>query len=244
MVDIADRASIHESGDRAFALTELEFRDGESDDTITFEGVASVVDKPYTVRDQFGEFTETIRSGAFNKTLKDSKADVALFVNHQRMAIPLATRSSGTLQLRATPDLAVSATLNARRHDVQDVREAVRDKVLPQMSIGMKVPKARDEWNDSYTERTIHELILGETSIVWQGANTLTSGSMRSLDELIAELPTDLTSDELRRAIAAFEARLEEVEPAGEDEGPTEEMVALFAEQIAMMQDVGAKVHA
>lgn len=217
MPDISERAT-RGAEERSFAFADIECRDNEADDTVTFEGVASVVDKPYTVRDQFGEFQETIRAGAFNKTLRDSKADVALFVNHQRTAIPLATRSSGTLELRANPDLAVLATLNGRRHDVQDVREAVRDKVLPQMSIGMRVPKARDEWNDDYSERTIHELILGEASIVWQGANTLTSSSVRSLDEVIAELPSDITADELRRAITHLESLLPVPELRGDEE--------------------------
>ena len=77
---------------RNFTFTECEFRADSGGDGLIFEGVASVVDTPYTVRDMFGEFTETIRAGAFNKTLKDGKADVALFVNHDTRALPLATR--------------------------------------------------------------------------------------------------------------------------------------------------------
>lgn len=205
-MNIDQRQELHRSGERSFDLTEIEFRD-DNDDAVTFEGVASVVDKPYTVRDQFGEFTETIAAGAFNKTLRDSKADVALFVNHQTSAIPLATRSSGSLQLRATPDLSVVATMNPRRHDVQDVREAVKDKILPQMSIGFQVPRNRDTWNDDWTERTIHEVRLAETSIVWQGANHLTTAAVRSLDELLEELPDDIGPAELRRAMAVLAQR-------------------------------------
>ena len=57
--------------ERHFDMADFEFRD-EGSNGFTFEGVASVVDAPYQVRDAFGEFTETISAGAFNKTLRDS----------------------------------------------------------------------------------------------------------------------------------------------------------------------------
>jgi uncharacterized protein len=174
------------------------------------------------VRDQFGEFTETITAGAFNKTLRDSKADVALFINHNHQGIPLATRGAGTLKLAADPHLRVSAALDPARPDVQTIRSAVTRGEMSQMSIGFTVPKARDKWNDDMSERMIKEVVLFETSIVWRGANPHTTSSMRSLDDLMASLDDiEMTEDELRRAIAAFEARLPQPEP----------LVDLFAER-------------
>lgn len=205
---IADRGAGHQV--RYYAITDFEFRD-DSTDGFTFEGVASVVDAPYTVRDQFGEFTETIASGAFNKTLRDRKADVALFVNHQHQGIPLATRSAGTLGLVVDPNLRVSASLDPARPDVQNIRSAVTRGEMRQMSIGFTTPKdaRKDRWNDDMTERTITELNLIETSIVWRGANPLTSGVMRSFDEFVESFTDiDMTDDEVRRAIAALESRL------------------------------------
>jgi HK97 family phage prohead protease len=199
---------------RHYDLTDFEFREG-GDNGYTFEGVASVVDAPYTVHDMFGTFTETIAAGAFTKTLRDSKADVALFINHDHKGIPLATRSAGTLRLVADPDLRVSAELDPARSDVQNLRSAVTRGEMRQMSIGFTVPKARDKWNDDMTEREIKEVQLIETSIVWRGANPLTSGGMRSLDEFMESLTNiDMTEDEIRRAIAAFEARLPDDLPA------------------------------
>lgn len=191
---------------RSYEISDFEFRD-DSSDGFTFEGVASVVDTPYTVRDAFGEFTETIRSGAFNKTLRDSKADVALFVNHNTMAMPLATRSSGSLTLSADPHLRVVARLNPERHDVQDLRHAVNDGEMRQMSIGFRVPKARDSWSEDYSERTISEVILSETSVVWRGASPTTTAAMRSLDDILADFD-NYDEDELRRIIAACESRI------------------------------------
>jgi HK97 family phage prohead protease len=195
---------------RHYDITDFEFRDDGSDG-FTFEGVASVVDTPYTVRDPWGEFTETIAAGAFNKTLRDSKADVALFINHDHQGIPLATRGAGTLKLTADPDLRVRAELDPARSDVQNLRSAVSRGEMRQMSIGFTVPrdKGKDVWNDDMTERTIRELSLFETSVVWRGANPHTTTSMRSLDDLLASMDdVDMTEDEVRRAVAFFEARM------------------------------------
>ena len=197
---------------RHFNLTDFEFRD-DGATGFRFEGVASVVDAPYSVRDQWGEYTETIRSGAFNKTLRDSKADVALFVNHNVAGVPLATRGAGTLSLSADPNLRVGADLDPARPDVQVIRSAVTRGEMSQMSIGFFVPKARDKWNDDRTERTISEVQLVETSIVWRGANPLTSGSMRSVDQFMESLTDiEMSEDEVRRAIAALELRLPAIE--------------------------------
>ena len=194
---------------RSYKIADFEFRDDTEGDGFTFEGVASVVDTPYTVRDRWGEFTETIRAGAFNKTLKDSGADVALFVNHQHQSVPLATRSAGTLNLSADPDLRVVASLDRERPSVLDVRSAVTRGEMRQMSIGFTVPKARDNWNDDMSEREISEVALLETSIVWKGANPHTSGSMRSLDEFMASLvDVEMDADEIRRAVTFFTDRL------------------------------------
>ena len=228
--NICDRALVR-SAVRSYEMTEFEFRD-DGPTGVTFEGVASVVDTPYTVRDQWGTFTETITVGAFNKTLRDSKADVALYVNHDTRALPLASRfadgDNGRLELSADPNLRVVAHLNPARPSVQEVRHAVADGQARQMSIGFQVPKdaKKDVWNDDFTDRQIRELMLHETSIVWKGASPTTSGAIRTLDEWLESL-TDVEMDEaeLRRAIATFEARLPEVpvEP--------EPVVNLFAER-------------
>ncbi len=207
MHTLEDRATDRSVQHRSYDISQFEFRD-EGSTGFTFEGVASVVDTPYTVRDMMGEFTETIRAGAFNKTLRDSKADVALFVNHDTRAKPLATRSSGRLVLTADPHLRVTAQLNPERHDVQDLRHAVQDGEMRQMSIGFQVPKARDSWSNDYTERTISEVILSETSIVWRGASPTTTAQMRSFDEIVAEFGEHADPEELRRMIALLESRL------------------------------------
>lgn len=212
MPDIADRALIAPTlQHRSFDLTSFEFRDGESDG-FTFEGVASVVDKPYQVRDMFGTFDETIREGAFNKSLKDgtkkAASDVFMFVNHRHADVPMASRNAGTLKLSTDPNLRAWATLDPARSDVVIARSAVMRGEMTQMSIGFTVNKSRDEWNADFTERTIHEVNLKEVSIVPIGANPYTSASMRSFDEFMdtLKLMDDLTSDDVERAISYFES--------------------------------------
>jgi HK97 family phage prohead protease len=201
--DIADRAT-RPLENRDFP-TAWEIRaDNNADGPVTFEGIASMVDTPYTVRDMFGEFTETITRGAFNRTLKQ-KADVRLLVNHE--GVPLARTKSGTLRLSADPNLRAVSELDPKNPDVQRVQSAVGRGDLDQMSIGMRVKD--QEWNEDYTERTIREIELFDVSVVTFPASPTTSASLRSIDELLTEL-ADLELDEadLRRAIVELEKRL------------------------------------
>lgn len=220
-MDISARATPGVTITRSFEFTECEFRDDGPNGWVTFEGVASVVDTPYTVRDSYGEFTETIKAGAFDKTLSELKQraakgrqhDVALFINHDYRGLPLATVSSGNLDISATPHLNMRAFLNPARPSVQEARHAVADGQARQMSIGFSVPnKSRDVWNEGYTERSIHELKLTEGSIVWQGASPTTTGNVRSFGEFMRAITdTDMTKDEMRRVVKTLERRFSDV---------------------------------
>jgi len=198
----SDRAMAYlASSYREFDLMSVECRDSASGDGFTFEGVASVVDMPYEVHDQFGTFTETIRAGAFSKSLKDSKTDVALYVNHRHADVPMASTRAKTMTLTADPHLRALASLDSARSDVVIARSAVTRGELPQMSIGFTVNKARDDWNPDFTERIIREVNLMEVSIVRQGANPHTAASMRSIDELLDADASTWSEAEVRRAI-------------------------------------------
>lgn len=236
-MDITARADAH-SGiiHRSFAFEDIELRDGDDDAPgFHFEGVASVVDAPYTVRDQWGEFSETIRAGAFDKTLaeverrskKNTSEDVALFVNHRHLDVPMASTAGDTLRLTADPHLRVAADLDPERSDVIIARSALRRQELREMSIGFMVPKPRDEWNADMTVRTIHEVKLNEVSIVRRGANPHTTAAIRSLDELVDLFPEgcDVDPDELRRAISYLERLVPE--PSRDEPNP-ERLAALL----------------
>lgn len=206
MRDVSERATQTQEV-RAF-VADVEFRDTE-DGNVTFEGVASSVDKPYAVRDQFGEYQETIVRGAFTKTLKE-KDDVRLLKNHDRNYV-FARTKSGTLSLAAAPDLRATAELDPANPNVQVLRSEMGRGDVDEMSIGFRA--VRQEWNDDYTERTIREAQLFDVSVVTAGmAVGLTSAALRSLDESIRSLTETEEWDEptLRRAIAHLETLLPE----------------------------------
>lgn len=210
LCDVSDRANVREAR-RVVDHVACEFRAGDGGG-VTFDGVASVVDTPYTVHDMFGEFSETMGKGAFNKTLKE-RDDVRLLVNHD--GVPLARTRSGTLKLAATPDLRAVAELDPDNPTVQEIRSAMSRGDMDQMSIGFRV--TRQEWNGDYTERLIREVQLFDVSVVTFPASPTTNATLRSVDELIASIERgDLSEDEVRRAIATLEARLTTV-PAAPD---------------------------
>src|SRR5688500_9966700 len=115
--DLAQRSNVDRLIRISCPMDDAEFRDNDDTGGWTFEGTASVVDHPYPVRDQFGEYTETIRAGAFNKTLRDSKAPISLYVNHRHSDFPFAARNdkAKTLTLTADPNLRVGAELDPAR---------------------------------------------------------------------------------------------------------------------------------
>lgn len=210
--DLSQRAASTDLCRRSFDLEDIELReDGDTGDLV-FTGRASVVDFPYTVRDMWGEYTETIKAGAFNKTLRDGGSAVSLYVNHRHSDVPLATRGAGTLSLNASPHLDVEARLDPVRPDVQIIASAVRRGEMRQMSIGFNPVKSRDQWNADMTQVTRGEVALREVSIVEVGANTGgTQANMRSFDDFLATITdTELSDEEVRRAIEYFQSRLPE----------------------------------
>lgn len=176
-----------------------------------FTGEASVVDHPYSVFDAFGEFRETIKPGAFKRTL--AADPVVSFVYMHDLATVMAQTRTGNLTLSADPNLSVVAKLDKTDVDVQRVAPKVLRGDANSMSFAFRVTK--QVWNEDYTERDILEVNLqgGDVSIITtgHGANPAASGSMRSttyddvlrfLDESLADL-----EDEQRAALAAYYER-------------------------------------
>lgn len=223
-MDISDRATRDKAEIRSFTVDDLEMR--ESKGAITFEGIASVVDAPYGVRDQFGEYTETIHPGAFHRTL-EQRDDIRLLKNHDPSAV-FARTKSGTLQLFDDPHLrALAPSLDPSNPAVQTLRSELKRGDIDQMSIGFRVKD--QEWSDDYTERTIKEVVLQEVSIVAFPASPTTSASVRSLDELVLTfLGDDVDPDEIRRAIAMLEGRL----PSDDQFTPRAALAELLARKI------------
>lgn len=216
MRDISDRATAVAREIRAFTVDDIEMREAD-DGVIRFEGVASVVGTPYSVRDMFGEYAETIAEGAFHRTIRQ-KADVRMLKNHNTDHV-FARTKSGTLSLTDDPHLRASApSLDPSNPQVQTLRSELGRGDVDQMSIGFRVKD--QEWSEDYTERTIREIELFEVSVVTFPASPTTSAGLRSLDEFMSMLTAeDADEDDLRRAIAKLTELLpvpevETVDPA------------------------------
>lgn len=158
---------------RTFDVADLELRAAD-DGSLHLTGYASVTETPYDV----GFYQETIRRGAFRRTLSENP-DVQLLINHA--GLPLARTVSGTMQL--TEDnhgLKVDADLDPEDPDVQSLRRKMDRGDIDQMSFAFQVTDA--EWNEEWDERTIRSLSIhrGDVSVVNQGANPATIVSVRS----------------------------------------------------------------
>lgn len=144
-----------------------------------FSGYASVTDTPYDM----GWYTESIKRGAFAKTLAE-KPDVQLLVNHG--GLPLARTLSGTMSLSEDrTGLLVDADLDGEDPDVLGLARKMKRGDIDQMSFAFRT--TRQEWNEDYTDRQITECNIhrGDVSVVNQGANPATSASVRSLRSTI-----------------------------------------------------------
>jgi HK97 family phage prohead protease len=162
-----------------------------TDGTLTFRGVASSVESPYDM----GFYTETMKRGAFDKTLAGGP-DVQLLVNHE--GLPLARTTNGSLTLRSTDvGLEFEARVSEDDPDAARIAAKVSSGLMDQCSFAFRC--IDQDWNDDYDQRDIKEVSLdrGDVSIVNYGANPNTPITVRSLLASLDDLtPAEL--DELR----------------------------------------------
>src|ERR1700693_4296511 len=175
---------------RVFPAAGLEVR--ESNGSLGLSGWASVTNRAYDM----GVFKETIRAGAFTKTLSEGP-DVQLLMNHE--GLPLARTVSGTLRLvEDDRGLKVDADLNPDDPDVQRLMPKVQRGDISAMSFGLRV--TRQDWADDYENLEIAEVNIdrGDVSVVNQGANPHAAFSMRDATELLKGMPRDEFVDFMR----------------------------------------------
>ena len=163
---------------RSFTFSAVEERNSNDNDTLLFTGYASVFDKPYGVRDSRGQYNETIKPGAFKKTLKEQD-DVRFLVNHD--GIPLARTSSGTLQLEEDDyGLFVRAELDPSNPTVAEVSSAMKRGDLNEMSFAFAAIK--DNFDNNGENREVNEARLFDVSVVTYPANPWAGAKLRGID--------------------------------------------------------------
>lgn len=216
--------------ERRIAVECVELRADPDDGMIHFSGYASVTESPYDM----GWYNETIARDAFKKTLA-AKPDVVLNLGHgtNGSGLPIARTTAGNLQLHeikgpsdardadipweGKTGLHVKGQLDPLDPDVQLLKTKYNNKNLDgQMSFAFRAE--RQEWNDDYTERRITEANIhrGDVSIVTQGANPITTSSIRSDDALMAARHIGV--------IGYLEA-LQEIRDGKTLSGPTQEVI-------------------
>jgi len=185
------------------AVSEFEARQ-QSDGSWKIGGYGSTFNDPYEVHDRFGTFTETILPGTWDRTLSERSHKIQLLASHD--GLPYASTKAKNLRLGTDAHgLAWEARLSADSPRGQDLGVGIRDGYIDEMSVGMRVPKSGDSWNEDMTERQISEASLLEISVVARGANPNTEAAMRE-QELLAEIR------ELRSAMGMATAAPEEID--------------------------------
>lgn len=138
--------------------TNFEVRASTDGSDIILAGTPIVYDTPYSVRDMFGSFRETMKPGVARSAMERPDFDCRFLFNHDGM--PLARTASGTLVLTDTPSgLRAEAHLDVRSQLANDLAVAVERGDVSQMSCGFVVED--DEWrwgDDDMEERDIHSL--------------------------------------------------------------------------------------
>lgn len=211
----------------------LELREDPSGSGSTVFGYASAFDSPYTVTDMFGEYEETVRSGAFSRTIAEQ--DVRLYVNHDGMAL---ARSSVNLTLAEDDHgLAYSADLDPTVTVVSDLTKLMRAGIMRESSFAFQ--PIRQKWNADYTKRDLLEVKLYDVSVVSLPANPAASAGVRNA-ELVRWLtevdPLELAG-ELRSAGVGAASVLEAVSRLATAAGEAREGKVLSAGNAKLVRD-------
>ena len=220
-----------EKENRSFNLANVEMRENNDGEfTYSFSGYASVFDKPYGVRDSKGTYTETIKPGAFKKTLQEQD-DVRFLINHD--GIPLARSSSGTLKLEEDEyGLFVQADLDPSNPKVAEVASAMKRGDLNEMSFAFAA--IRDDFSGE--KRDVQEVRLFDVSVVTYPANSYAGATLRGLDisENLKELVESRNTDQ---AVKVLEQIINELDKPSKEDKRSKSNPKLEVLKIKMKKD-------
>jgi HK97 family phage prohead protease len=140
-----------------------------------FLGYASTTGDTYSVRDWLGEYSETIKPGAFRKTILESA--VPLLHNHSADLVLAHTRSGTSRLAEDAIGLRNEADFDRRQTYVNDLCISLERGDVGAMSFAFAA--VRETWNADYDRRSVDELKLFDTSIVTNPANPNTTAGLR-----------------------------------------------------------------
>jgi HK97 family phage prohead protease len=236
-MDLSDRANHRDREVRTFDAELRAVGEGR-----TIEGLAAPFNSPTTIRDAFGEFTETILPGAFSKTIAERSGKIKLLAQHNRSAFPLGNIPRLSEDAQGLRMEAIVANTTAGN----DALALVDERVVMGLSIGFHVMD--QTWNADFTDRQISEIKLMEISLVAEPAyadagvtgvrdiNGLPFGELaHALEALRDGTASDGHLDVIRRARTALDELIPIVTDDSEDrevpQSIREELAALYAAQ-------------
>lgn len=183
-----------ERRDAAVAWPDQDFDFRADGSGLAFKGYAAVFNSR---SEDLGGFRETLAPGAFKRSIGGSHGRaIKAFLNHNQDVV-LGNTKKGTLRL-SEDDRGLLAEIDLPDNEWgRPVADAVRRGDISSMSFGFTVPKGGDSWNETHTERTIHEVHLWEVSPVtgWP-AYAATTATVRNLVDVI-----DWTDEESARSV-------------------------------------------
>ncbi len=180
-----------------------------SDEVATIAGYAAVFDSPYDVG---GWFTEEVAPGAFKKSLRERKDELAVVSGHDPNKV-LGTVASKTARfVEDSIGLNYEADVDLLDPDGLSAYRKIATGKVRQSSFAFEVVK--DEWHypedpedRTLPHRILREVKLWEASPVLWGANPGTSvDTKRAVRSLAESVGIDITGD-----ADAFEKALREV---------------------------------
>lgn len=218
MTTIPVEPRVKSSGVEFRALTAELRAEGEGN---TFVGYAARFNSPSEPL----PFIERIAPGAFGRSIRNRRKDIRMYVNHNSDLL-LASKRSGTLRLEEDEHgLRVEADLPDTTY-ARDLRALMQAGVVDKMSFGFTVPRGGDKWSDDGSERTLHQVMLHEVSVVTGfPAYEATQAAVRSLEKLSQR--TGMAVEDLTSALDALadgetldEAQAEMLRKAVEEASP------------------------
>lgn len=180
-------------GSEVWPELDFEIRAADGGDGMTFTGYAAVFNSDsepiYSPR---GTFVETIRPGAFARTLKRG-TDVRMFWNHNT-DIPLGSTRAKNMTLAEDERGLLTTARLPETTDGRNAAELIHSGIVRTMSFGFTVPKGGDVWSDGDARRELTEVRLREVSPIsgWP-AYPATSATVRHLADLTDEDPEALS---------------------------------------------------
>jgi HK97 family phage prohead protease len=141
--------------------------------------------------------------GAFKRTLS-KPSNRALLFHHDGSRVLATTRSGSLVMTEDEVGLLVAATLDTRVSWIADLVTQVESGTIDEMSIGFYAKNS--EWSKDYSQRTVTEVQLLESTITWAGANGATVAAIERSRSLVTEARTSAPVRNFDRVAIAAQA--------------------------------------